>query len=110
VRELEDEAAPGDRIAAPEQRCVALGGGTRPLPVPGPQPSRQLPVTTTGQRDQPLGVLLEQRLGEPRDRLRARTKALDWERARADVRPFLERERDIDLVTLETLGGLLGAC
>ena len=33
---------------------------------------------------------------------------LDWERARADVRPFLERERDIDLVRKETLVNLLG--
>jgi hypothetical protein len=33
---------------------------------------------------------------------------LDWESARADVRPFLERERDIALVSRETLGILLG--
>jgi hypothetical protein len=35
-------------------------------------------------------------------------KTLNWERARVDVRPFLERERDIDLLTRETLGSLLG--
>jgi hypothetical protein len=35
-------------------------------------------------------------------------KTLDWDRARADVRPFLERERDIDLLTKETLSSLLG--
>jgi len=44
-----------------------------------------------------------------RDELRRRIEALDWERARADVLPFLERERDITLVTAESLGGLLGA-
>ncbi|MBI5604321.1 MAG: nucleotidyl transferase AbiEii/AbiGii toxin family protein [Deltaproteobacteria bacterium] len=44
-----------------------------------------------------------------RDELRNRLEALDWERARADVRPFLERERDIALVTAEALGSLLSA-
>ncbi len=43
-----------------------------------------------------------------REELRHRLEALDWERARADVRPFLERERDIALVSRETLGILLG--
>jgi predicted nucleotidyltransferase component of viral defense system len=43
-----------------------------------------------------------------RGELRRRMKTLDWDRARADVRPFLERERDIDLLTKETLAGLLG--
>ncbi len=36
-----------------------------------------------------------------------RLASLDWERAREDVRPFLERERDLDLVSAETLGQLL---
>ena len=44
-----------------------------------------------------------------RDEIRQRIEALDWERARADVRPFLERERDIALVTAGALGGLLNA-
>ena len=44
-----------------------------------------------------------------RDEIRQRIEALDWERARADVRPFLERERDIALVTAEALGSLLDA-
>jgi hypothetical protein len=44
-----------------------------------------------------------------RDEIRQRIEALDWERARADVRPFLERERDIALVTAEALGKLLSA-
>jgi hypothetical protein len=42
-----------------------------------------------------------------RAQLRQRLQALDWERARADVRPFLERERDLALVTKETLLSLL---
>jgi predicted nucleotidyltransferase component of viral defense system len=42
-----------------------------------------------------------------RAELRQRLEALDWERARADLRPFLERERDISLVTEETLRSLL---
>ncbi len=44
-----------------------------------------------------------------RGEVRSRMKDLDWARARADVRPFLERERDIALVTADTLGGLLGS-
>jgi predicted nucleotidyltransferase component of viral defense system len=42
-----------------------------------------------------------------RDELRQRLGTLDWEGARADIRPFLERERDIALVSAETLGSLL---
>ncbi len=44
-----------------------------------------------------------------REEIRKRTNMLDWERARADVRPFLERERDLDLVTKEVLSKLLGS-
>jgi predicted nucleotidyltransferase component of viral defense system len=47
--------------------------------------------------------------GNWRDEIRQRLEALDWERARADVRPFLERERDIAMVTAETLASLLNA-
>jgi len=36
-----------------------------------------------------------------------RIEAIDWEKARADVRPFLERERDLDLVTAPSLASLL---
>ena len=43
-----------------------------------------------------------------RKEIRERMKTFDWERARADVRPFLERERDLDLVREEILGKLLG--
>ena len=43
-----------------------------------------------------------------RGEMRKRMERLDWERARADVRPFLERARDIDLVSKETLVNLLG--
>jgi len=42
-----------------------------------------------------------------RNEIRKRMKTLDWERARADVRPFLERQRDLDLVSEEVLGKLL---
>jgi predicted nucleotidyltransferase component of viral defense system len=42
-----------------------------------------------------------------RAQVRRRVAALDWEKARADVRPFLERERDLDLVSKEVLGRLL---
>jgi hypothetical protein len=42
-----------------------------------------------------------------RDEVRERLAALDWKRAQDDVRPFLERERDMNLVTAETLPGLL---
>jgi predicted nucleotidyltransferase component of viral defense system len=42
-----------------------------------------------------------------RKQLRHRIEALDWEKARADVKPFLERERDIDLVKKEVLIHLL---
>jgi hypothetical protein len=42
-----------------------------------------------------------------RDELRQRMAAMDWEQVRADVRPFLERERDMAMVSAETLGSLL---
>jgi predicted nucleotidyltransferase component of viral defense system len=42
-----------------------------------------------------------------REQLRQRMESLDWEQVRADVRPFLERERDIALVSQETLSNLL---
>lgn len=37
----------------------------------------------------------------------ARLKSLDWKAALADVRPFLERPSEIDLLTIENLGRLL---
>ena len=42
-----------------------------------------------------------------RQELRLRIENLDWGQARADVRPFLERERDLDLVDRGALCGLL---
>lgn len=39
--------------------------------------------------------------------LRRVLEAVDWNRARADVRPFLERERDLERVSRETLDRLL---
>ncbi len=35
-------------------------------------------------------------------------KTLDWTAALADVRPFLERPGEIDLLTVDNLGRLLG--
>lgn len=42
-----------------------------------------------------------------RAQVRQRLEALDWEQARRDVRPFLERERDLALVTQAVLVRLL---
>jgi predicted nucleotidyltransferase component of viral defense system len=39
--------------------------------------------------------------------LKNRIESLDWEKARADIKPFLERERDLDLVKKDILIGLL---
>ncbi len=36
-----------------------------------------------------------------------RVEAMDWDKARDDVRPFLERERDLALVSAESIGQLL---
>lgn len=44
-----------------------------------------------------------------RDLLKVRLSQLDWERAAADVRPFLERDQDAALVTEETCLKLLTA-
>ncbi|MEA4906918.1 MAG: hypothetical protein VB089_04820 [Anaerolineaceae bacterium] len=38
-----------------------------------------------------------------------RLKTLDGETARSDVRPFLERPAELDLLTRENLGRLLGS-
>jgi len=43
-----------------------------------------------------------------REELRQRLAAVNWERVQSDVRPFLERERDIALVSRETVEILLG--
>lgn len=42
-----------------------------------------------------------------RSELLRRLGTVDWERARADVRPFLEREHDLDLVSFDALKKLL---
>ena len=42
-----------------------------------------------------------------RNELARRLRDADWERARADVSPFLERKRDLDLVSLQALTQLL---
>ncbi len=43
-----------------------------------------------------------------RDVLTDRLISLDWKNAQSDVAPFLERDRDIELVTLENVQKLLG--
>lgn len=45
--------------------------------------------------------------GNWREQLRQRLGALDWDGARADVRPFLERDRDVELVSEDVLASLL---
>jgi len=42
-----------------------------------------------------------------RKQLHKRIEFLDWDKARADVKPFLERDRDMDLVKKDVLLGLL---
>lgn len=42
-----------------------------------------------------------------RKQLRSRLESLDWEKARADVKPFLERPQDLDLVNKDALISLL---
>ena len=71
VRQLDEEAAGGRPVTAPEQRRVALGGRPRPGQVARPQPAGHLAVAAAGQRDEPLGVFGEERLAEPRHALRA---------------------------------------
>ncbi len=71
VRELDEEAAGRGRLPAPEERRVPLRDGARARPVAHPQAARELPVAAAGERDEALGVLGQQRLAEPRHRLRA---------------------------------------
>jgi hypothetical protein len=42
-----------------------------------------------------------------RKELLKRLSVLDWEKARSDVNPFLENERDLSLVTKDTISHLL---
>lgn len=42
-----------------------------------------------------------------REEVRKRIKTLDWDAAQSDVRPFLARQSDLELVTQEVIGGLL---
>ncbi len=71
VRQLEHEPAGHRRIAPTEQVRVPLRERPRTLPIARPQSPGQLALPAARQRDQPLRVLRQQRLGEPRDRLRA---------------------------------------
>ena len=73
VRQLDEEARRGGRIAASpgrprrpaEQRRVALGGGPRAGAIADQEPPRDLALAAAGQREQALAVLVEQGVGEP---------------------------------------------
>ena len=69
VRELDEEAARGRPVAAPEQRRVALRDRPCPGPIADPQSTRDLPVATARQRDEPFVMLVEEGLAEPRHAL-----------------------------------------
>ena len=69
VRQLDEEAAGGRTVASPEERRVAFRDGPRPGPVARPQATDQLAVPAARQRDEPVGVLGQERLAEARDGL-----------------------------------------
>ena len=69
MRELEEESARGRASAASKDPSVAFGDRAGPCLIPHQQPPRDLAVSTTGQRNDALSVLGEQRLGEPRHSL-----------------------------------------
>ena len=94
VRQLDEEAAGGRAVAAPEQRRVALGDRPGPGQVADPQPAGQLPVPTAGQRDQALGVLGEERLAEARHALRAGQVGARHEPAQAPPADLRAGEQD----------------
>ena len=106
---LRQGVAPGGKTA----RCAdpQMGQRSRPLRpglvfvrpyLAGAQPGiAQRRLAQTGWKGPAMTA------GNWRAELRQRLEALDWEGVRADVRPFLERERDIALVSAETLGILL---
>ena len=71
MRQLDEEAARGRPVAATEERGVPLRHGTGAGQVAGPQPPGQLSVATARQRDEPLGVVGEERLAEARHALGA---------------------------------------
>ena len=95
VRQLDEEAARGRPVAAPEERRVALGHGAGTGEVARPEAAGQLPVAAAGQRHEALGVLGEERLAEARDGLRAGHVGPRHEPAEtppADLRPGEEHE------------------
>jgi len=69
-----------------------------------PQPDLELLNAALAQTDW-KGLLLTKAAW--RDILAAKLTTLGWDRARNDVFPFLESERDINLVTLDNALGLL---
>ncbi len=110
VRQLEDEAGGRDRAAAgrggaghtartrparsPEDPRVALRDRPGPRPIAGQQAPGQLPVTAAGERDEPLGVLGEERLRDPRRPLRAGEVRPRDEAAEAPVPGVVPGEED----------------
>ncbi len=71
MRQLDEEAAAGRAVAAPEEPGVALGDGLGTVPVAHPQAPGDLAVAAARQRDEPLGVLGQERLREAGHPLRA---------------------------------------
>ena len=69
VRQLDEEAARGRTVTPPEERRVAFRDGPRPGPVARPQATDQLAVPAARQRDEPVGMLGQERLAEPWDSL-----------------------------------------
>jgi len=72
VRKLDEEAARRGPVAPSERPGVALGGRPGAGSIAGPQPACDLAIATAGQRDEPLDVLGEEGLAEPRHALGAR--------------------------------------
>ncbi len=93
VRQLHEEPARADAIAAPEDRCVALGDGPCPRTIADPQPARDLPVTTAGERDDVLDVLAQQGLAEPRHALGPGEVGMRHEPAEAAVADLRARQQ-----------------
>jgi hypothetical protein len=73
---------------------VALGSRPRSVPVADEQASRDLARAAAREGDQALGVLLEKRLGEPRDALGSVEIRAGDEAAQAPVAGGITREQD----------------
>ena len=72
MRQLDEEAARGRAVAGrPKIAAYRSATARAPVTIADPQPARQLPVPTAGQRDQSVRVLGQERLAEPGHALRA---------------------------------------